>query len=68
MKPEDEPRSPETPSEEIPQDPGIPGFETISREYTRPPDEKDPGAERRERIDDADEEGHQTAGEIDADA
>ena len=67
-RPEDEPWSPETPAEEIPQDPGIPGFDTISRDQSPPPDEKDSGAESRERIDDVDEEGHQTAGEIDDDA
>ena len=65
--PENEPRSPATPDESIPQDPGIPGFDTISRETSPPPDEKDPDDERRERIDDLDEEGHQTAGEIDED-
>ena len=59
-----EPRSPDTPDEGIPQDPAIPGFDTISDRHTPPPDEKDPEAELRERIDDADQEGHQTAGEI----
>ncbi len=64
-RPEEEPRSPETPAEELPQDPGIPGFDTIARDHDPIPDEKDASAERRERIDDSDEEGHQTAGEID---
>lgn len=68
VRPEDEPRNPETPDEGIPQDPGIPGFDTISREYNPLPDDKSADAERRERPDDPDEEGHQTAGEIDADA
>ena len=67
-RPEDEPWSPETPEEDLPQDPGIPGFDTIARDHNPIPDDKDPSAERRERIDDADEEGHQTAGETDADA
>ena len=63
-RPEEEPRSPETPDETIPQDPGIPGFDTISHEYAPPPDEKSAEAELRERVDDPDREGHQTAGEI----
>ena len=67
-RPEDQPWSPETPAEDLPQDPGIPGFDTIAREENPIPDEKDPSAERRERVDDPDEEGHQTAGEIDAEA
>ena len=64
----DEPRSPETPDPGIPQDPGIPGFDQISHEYAPPPDQKSEEAERRERIDDTDEEGHQSAGEIPPDA
>ncbi len=60
----DEPRSPETPAEEIPQDPGIPGFDHERHGYAPPPDEKDPDAERRERIDDPDQEGHMTGGEL----
>ncbi len=68
MRPEDEPRSGDTPDERIPQDPGIPGSDTVADETGPIPDEKDPGAERRERVDDVDEEGHQTAGEIDEDA
>ena len=67
-RPEDEPRNPDTPSEDLPQDPAIPGFDTTSHEYAPPPDAKDPGAEERERIDDEDEEGHQTAGEIEPNA
>ena len=59
----EEPRAPETPDEDLEQDPGIPGADVISEHYSPPPDEKDAEAERRERIDDADEEGHQTAGE-----
>ena len=61
---EEEPRSPETPDEDLQQDPGIPGVDVISDLYSPPPDEKDAEAELRERVDDADEEGHQTAGEI----
>lgn len=49
--------------EDIPQDPGIPGFDTIADDHTPIPDPKDPEAERRERPDDPDEEGHMTAGE-----
>jgi hypothetical protein len=60
----EEPWSPETPDEDIPQDPGIPGFDTISHEYAPPPDEKSAEAEVRERMDDQDEEGHMTAGEV----
>ena len=61
---EEEPWSPETPEETIAQDPGIPGFDTTSHEYAPPPDEKSAEAERRERLGDPDQEGHQTAGEI----
>jgi hypothetical protein len=61
---EDEPWSPETPEEEIPQDPAIPGFDTVSHEHAPSPDEKDPDAERRERLDDTDQEGHMTGGEL----
>ncbi len=54
---EDEPVDPG-----IVQDPGIPGFDVVSDRRDRPlPDEKDAGAERRERLDDADEEGHMSA-------
>ena len=60
----EEPWSPDTPDEDIPQDPGIPGFDTISHEYAPPPDEKSAEAEVRERMDDQDEEGHMTAGEV----
>lgn len=55
---------PETPHEELPQDPGIPGRDVISDDDAPPPDEKDPAAEQRERLDDPDQEGHQSAGEI----
>jgi hypothetical protein len=61
---EQEPRAPETPDEDIPQDPAIPGFDTVSHEDAPPPDEKDPKAERRERLDDPDQEGHMTGGEL----
>jgi hypothetical protein len=54
---------PDTPHEELPQDPGIPGFDTIADERDPIPNEKDRDAERRERVDDVDEEGHMTAGE-----
>ena len=64
---EEEPWSPETPEETIPQDPGIPGFDTISHEHAPPPDEKSDEAELRERVDDPDHEGHQTAGEVSPD-
>jgi hypothetical protein len=60
----EEPRSPVTPDEDIPQDPAIPGFDTVSHEHAPPPDEKDPEAERRERLDDPDQEGHMTGGEL----
>jgi hypothetical protein len=56
--------SSDTPDEGIPQDPGIPGFDTPSETRDRPlPDEKDAAAEERERPDDPDLEGHQTAPE-----
>jgi hypothetical protein len=49
----------ETPDEDIPQDPGIPGKDVISdTSDTSLPDEKDPSAEGRERVDDPDDEGH----------
>lgn len=54
---------PETPDEAIPQDPGIPGFDTIADAQSPIPDEKDEDAEPRERVDDVDEEGHMTAGD-----
>jgi hypothetical protein len=60
----EEPLAPETPDEDLQQDPGIPGVDVISDLHSPPPDEKDAEAELRERVDDADEEGHQTAGEI----
>ena len=56
--------SSDTPDERIPQDPGIPGFDTVSDPGDRPtPDEQDEDAERRERPDDPDREGHMTAPE-----
>ena len=56
--------SSDTPDERIPQDPGIPGVDTVSDPGDRPtPDEKDDDAERRERADDPDREGHRTAPE-----
>jgi len=56
--------SSDTPDEGIPQDPGIPGFDTVSDPRDRPtPDEHDEEAGRRERPDDPDLEGHQTAPE-----
>jgi hypothetical protein len=56
--------APETPDERIDQDPGTPGFETPADTSDRPtPDAKDAAAERRERLDDEDREGHQTAPE-----
>ena len=56
----DEPRAPETPADDIPQDPGIPGWDVVSDARDAPlPDDKDPAAEERERVDDPDLEGHQ---------
>ena len=58
---------PETPDPAIAQDAGIPGFDTISDPRdTAIPDPKDEPAEERERLDDPDREGHQTAPEGDA--
>jgi hypothetical protein len=49
----------ETPDENIPQDPGIPGKDVISDPSDAPlPDEKNASAEERERVDDPDDEGH----------
>ena len=49
---------PATPDEAIPQDPGIPGWDVVSDPRAAPiPDEKDPGSEERERLDDPDYEG-----------
>jgi hypothetical protein len=54
--------APETPDPAIPQDPGIPGFDTPSETDDAPlPDAKDDGAEGRERLDEPDREGHMTA-------
>ena len=45
--------------EDIPQDPGIPGVDIISDDTNAElPDSKDESAEARERLDDADDEGH----------
>lgn len=50
----------EPPDPNIPQDPGIPGWDTISDAGDRPtPDEKDESAQRREHPE-ADDEGHLT--------
>ena len=52
---------PETPDEEIAQDPGIPGFDVMSDPGDEPPpDTKDAEAEERERLDDPDSEGQMT--------
>ena len=54
----------ERPDADIPQDPGIPGFDVVSDPRDEPtPDEHDPAATERERLDDPDLEGHQTAPE-----
>jgi hypothetical protein len=48
-----------TPDDDIPQDPGIPGSDAArDASDAPPPDTKDASAEDRERIDDADDEGH----------
>ena len=67
MSSDHEELEPQTPEEELPQDPGIPGRDVISHEDAPPPDEKDPAAESRERLDDPDQEGHQSVGEISPD-
>jgi hypothetical protein len=55
---------PDTPDEDIPQDPGIPGYDVVSDPRDRPtPDAGQTGAEERERPDDPDDEGHMTAPE-----
>ena len=54
--------APETPDPAIQQDPGIPGFDTPSDAGDAPlPDTKDEAAEKRERLDDPDREGHMTS-------
>jgi hypothetical protein len=59
---------PPTPDEDLPQDAGIPGRDVISDESDASlPDEKDAEAEGRERLDDADHEGHMTATEPELD-
>ncbi|MDQ3895131.1 MAG: hypothetical protein M3292_10825 [Actinomycetota bacterium] len=64
MSSDEEPRAPETPDEEIRQDPGIPGFDVISdKPNPSPPDVKDESAEEREAYEDPDQEGHMTAPE-----
>ncbi|MBA2474575.1 MAG: hypothetical protein H0V40_01265 [Actinobacteria bacterium] len=61
-----EPEVPDTPDPGIAQDPGIPGFDVISDARDTPTtDAKDPSAELRERLDDADREGHTTLPEED---
>ena len=58
---------PEPPDPSISQDPGISGFDVMSDAGdSPPPDAKDESAERRERLDQPDEEGHQTAPAEDA--
>ena len=58
------PKPPETSDEEIAQDPGIPGFDVMSDPGDEPlPDEKEAGAEERERLDDPDYEGQMTGDE-----
>jgi len=50
---------PDTPEEDVPQDPGIAGKDVPSdTSDARLPDEKDVSAENRERLDDSDREGH----------
>ncbi|HSC91851.1 MAG TPA: hypothetical protein VLB86_09395 [Gaiellaceae bacterium] len=56
---------PETPDEELSQDPGIPGVDAIADASTPIPDEQDESVGRRERLDDVDEEGHLATGEPD---
>lgn len=67
MANENEFELPDPPDPAIDQDPAIPGFDAMSdaSDYP-PPDEKDASAEQRERIDQPDLEGHQTAPEGDA--
>ena len=49
----------QTPDEDVPQDPGIPGKDVIGDTADAPlPDEKDESAEDREQLDDLDREGH----------
>ncbi len=53
---------PDPPDPAIDQDPGIPGFDPMSDPSdSRLPDAKDASAELRERFDEPDREGHQTA-------
>ena len=55
-----------TPAKNVPQDPGIPGKDVISDTSDAPlPDDKDPSAEGRERIDDPDDEGHMAPSKAD---
>jgi hypothetical protein len=61
--------APETPDPDLPQDPGIPGFDAVSDEGDAPlPDRKDGSAEERERLDEPDREGHMTAPSGDSEA
>jgi hypothetical protein len=51
-----------TPDEDVPQDPAIPGKDVMSDASDAPlPDVKDASAEDRERMDDADDEGHMSS-------
>ena len=60
----EEPRSPDTPDADLPQDPAIPGWDVMSDPTDKPiPDDKDESAEDRERHEDPDQEGHMTAPE-----
>jgi hypothetical protein len=52
----------QTPDEDVPQDPGIPGTDVTTDTSDAPlPDEKDASAEDRERLDDDDREGHMSS-------
>lgn len=54
--------SSDRPDPDLPQDPGIPGFEPASEPDESPPEvEQDEAAGERERLDEADLEGHMTA-------
>ena len=58
----EQPDVPATPNENVPQDPGIPGWDAVSdRSATPLPDEKDAAAEEREALDDPDSEGHMSS-------
>ena len=67
MREKNEFELPDPPEAAIAQDPGLPGFDVMSDAGDKsPPDEKDSAAERRERFDEPDREGHQTAPADDA--